>query len=90
MLGGFRRDQCCEPAPKEINEVIRQVPKKRPPTIGGDVAHFAAKDENEEFWRRARKSIQKSMSDPEVRRELEEEQRIYDGALLDGLEPQIL
>lgn len=74
--------------PQETFEVIRRVAEERQKTMGAVVADFTAEYEDAEFWRRAREQIQQSMADPGMQRELAEEQRVYDGALLDGLEPE--
>ncbi len=42
--------------------------------------------EEQRFWEEARRSLAAAKVDPEIRKEMEEEQRIYDGALMDGLE----
>jgi hypothetical protein len=74
--------------PQETFEVIRRVAEERQQTLGAVVADVMAEFEEKAFWDRFRAQVAETKKDPVAWQEIQEEQRVYDSALLDGLEPE--
>lgn len=74
--------------PEKTHARLRQLAEGRQETVGHIITELLNELEERRFWAEAERSVAAAMADPEIQREMEEEQRIYDGALMDGLEPE--
>lgn len=74
--------------PADKHARLRDIAETRNEPIGQVISQMVDEIEEQRFWEEARRSIAAAMADPKIRKEMEEEQRIYDGALMDGLEPE--
>ena len=72
--------------PRDVHRGIQQQAKDRGVTVGSIIAEWFEEHEEQAFWARARASVDRLKSDETAWEELREEQRVYDGSLLDGLE----
>lgn len=74
--------------PRDTHEKLRQLAKERHETVGQVVSEMVQEAEDQRFWEEFRESVARLKADPDMWREFQEEQRLYDGTLMDGLEPE--
>jgi predicted DNA-binding protein len=72
--------------PSETHSRLRELADARHETIGFVISELVEDIEDRQFWERARASIMQTTQDPVAWKELRDEQRVYDHALLDGLD----
>lgn len=72
--------------PKEELKLIQQWAYKRDVTPGTLIAELARAYEQKLFWARAKASVARLKADPDRWQEMQDEQKIYNNALMDGLE----
>ena len=74
--------------PNEELKLIRQWAHERDVTPGALIAEWARAYEQKLFWNRAKASVARLKADPGRWQEMQDEQKIYDNALMDGLETE--
>lgn len=74
--------------PRETHDWLRHMAESRHESVGTIVAELVQSAEEQQFWEKAQQSVAAAMANPDIRKAMEEEQRIYDGTLMDGLEPE--
>lgn len=74
--------------PADTHARLRDIAESRNEPIGHVITQMVAEIEEQQFWEEFRESAARIRADPDAWREMQEEQRIYDGALMDGLEPE--
>lgn len=72
--------------PEEAHTKLRDAARSEKKTIGNVILELFADREEHEFWERARASVARVRENQESWDAMQAEQRVYDGALLDGLE----
>lgn len=74
--------------PAETHARLRELAEKRHESVGQVIREMVEEAEEQRFWAEAQRTVAAAMADPSMRQVMEEEQRIYDGTLMDGLEPE--
>jgi predicted transcriptional regulator len=74
--------------PTDTHARLRDIAKIRNDTIGHVITQMVAEIDEQRFWEEFRESAAWIRADPVAWREMQEEQRIYDGSFSDGLEPE--
>ena len=74
--------------PVDTHARLRDIAKIRNDTIGHVITQMVAEIDEQRFWEEFRESAARIRADPVAWREMQEEQRFYDGSLIDGLEPE--
>ena len=74
--------------PSETHARLREIAKARRETIGLVISEMIDEIEDQQFWERARASIVRTRQDPAAWKEIQDEQRLYDLTLMDGLEEE--
>ena len=70
-------------------KMIQQWAEERNLTPGSLIAEWAHEYQQKLFWDRARESVARLKADTAAWKEMQEEQRTYDNALMDGLEEEV-
>lgn len=72
--------------PREAHAEIRRMAKQRHETVGQVVMDMVADQKRRECWEAYQQAALEARNNPELWRQMQEEQQEFDGSLMDSLE----